>query len=244
LSQGPSPAIVNGVTAVISVGGLTPFTTVDYPDALAAVVFCQGCPWRCRYCHNPGLLGSDATAGLSWDDVVGYLERRRGLLDGVVFSGGEPTVQRHLRRALLQVKELGFLVGLHTAGCYPQRLRAVLPLVDWVGFDIKATRPLYPEVTGVPRSGEAAWRSLELVLGSGVPYEVRTTVHPALTDLRRLDLLVADLWEVGVQNFALQRCRTGNVLDPTLDSSPSPGYLWPQLYSRYRGSFEGFVVRH
>ena len=77
----------------LRIGGLTPLSTTDYPGQLAAAVFCQGCPWRCGYCHNPHLIPATVKQGIDWVEVMRFLERRRGLLDAVVFSGGEPTLQ-------------------------------------------------------------------------------------------------------------------------------------------------------
>ena len=87
----------------LRVGGITPLTTIDFPGKLAAVVFCQGCPWRCGYCHNPGLLDATQPGPLDWDDVLALLRQRHGLLDGVVFSGGEPLAQSGLPDALARV---------------------------------------------------------------------------------------------------------------------------------------------
>lgn len=148
----------------LRVGGLVPLTTIDYPGALAAVIFCQGCPWRCPYCHNPHLLPARGEHMIPWPEVRRFLERRRGLLDGVVFSGGEPTVQPTLASALDQVRGLGFRTGLHTAGPYPQRLAALLPRLDWVALDVKAPLARYDGLTGVPGSGRRLSRSLALVL--------------------------------------------------------------------------------
>src|SRR5689334_15533531 len=113
--------------APLRIGGLTPLSTTDYPGQLAAVVFCQGCPWRCSYCHNPHLLSARAKHALGWDDVAAFLSRRRGLLDAVVFSGGEPLAQAALPDAMRQTKAMGYRIGLHTGGAYPPRLVAVLP---------------------------------------------------------------------------------------------------------------------
>jgi len=200
--------------AQLRVGGLTPFTTIDYPGELAAVVYCQGCPWRCAYCHNRHLVPARGSELIPWAEVLRFLDTRRGLLDAVVFSGGEPTLQSGLRPAMESVRRLGMKVGLHTAGPYPDRLRRVLPLVDWVGLDIKALPQDYPEVTGVPGSGKQAWASLRLLLASGVPYEVRTTPmpgHDRASDLRPLAGLLA---EAGVQGHRIQTCRTTGMLDP------------------------------
>ena len=169
----------------LRVGGFVPFTLTDYPDALAAVVFCQGCPWHCGYCHNPHLIAARGDDEREFARILDWLGTRRGLLDAVVFSGGEPTAQAELADAIAAVHALGFKVGLHTGGANPRRLAAVLPQVDWVGIDVKAPQTEYAEVTGVRDSGIPAFASLDLVLASGIAHEVRTTVHPALTPPRR-----------------------------------------------------------
>ena len=160
----------------LRVGGMTPFTTIDYPGELAAVVFCQGCPWRCRYCQNTGLLEAGAKAQTKWADVSAFLEHRRGLLDAVVFSGGEPTLQSDLNSAVAEARSLGFKVGLHTAGCYPDRLDNLLPDLDWVGLDIKASPEHHRELTGVDRLALQRCRTtslLDVELNSEVPVITR-----------------------------------------------------------------------
>jgi hypothetical protein len=117
--------------ASLRVGGFEPYSSTDYPDALAAVVFCQGCPWRCGYCHNPHLIAAHADEELDFGRILAWLASRRGLLDAVVFSGGEPTAQPGLSAAIDAVRALGFAVGLHTGGAYPRRLAEVLPKIDW-----------------------------------------------------------------------------------------------------------------
>ncbi len=200
----------------LRVGGLTRLTTVDYPGELAAVVFCQGCPWRCRYCHNGHLLASGAGMLIPWAEVRTFLEDRRGLLDAVVFSGGEPTLQPSLGAAMREVRALGFKVGLHTSGAYPSRLKALLPLLDWVGLDIKALPADYPAITGVPSSGERAWESLGSLLASGVALEVRTTPLPGKDRPEDLAALRACLAGLGVREHRVQTCRIDHMLDPTL----------------------------
>lgn len=195
-------------------GGLTPFTTIDFPGRLAAVVFCQGCPWRCSYCHNPHLLTARTTSqklSLSWEAALAWLETRRGLLDGIVFSGGEPLLQRGLPQAALAVRDLGFAVALHTAGPYPKRLERILPLVDWVGFDIKAPFDAYPSVTGA--TGGKARKSLAMLLNSGVNHELRFTLAPAL-DSNAIIRLADELAGLGVQRLVLQIHRKHGQPDP------------------------------
>jgi len=159
---------------VLRVGGLTRLSATDYPGKLAAVVFCQGCAWRCGYCHNPELQPARGAREIPWGDVLAFLERRKGLLDAVVFSGGEPTLQPGLATAMREAKAMGFLVGLHTAGIVPRRLAEVLPLADWVAMDVKAKPDEHERVTRVRGSGARAWRSLELLRASGVARELHT----------------------------------------------------------------------
>ena len=154
-------------------GGLTRLSASDYPDKLAAVVYCQGCPWRCRYCHNGHLQPSTGDL-IPWKDVLQFLAKRRGLLDAVVFSGGEPTLQASLKNSMETVKAMGFLIGLHTAGVVPRGLARVLPLVDWVGMDLKAPFEEHERVTQVRGSGRRARESMDLIAKSGVPHRFHT----------------------------------------------------------------------
>lgn len=192
---------------MLIIGGVTPFTTIDYPGKLAAVVFCQGCPWHCGYCHNQHLLPFGEQGSVSWQKLLQLLEQRRGLLDGVVFSGGEPTMQPSLPQALAEVRQMGFLTGLHTGGSYPERLAACLPHLDWIGMDLKAPFELYEQITGVGGSGIAAERSAELVRMSGVPHQFRTTLDPFLQQEGRLERLLKLVVGWG-EELVLQELRT------------------------------------
>ncbi len=130
-----------------------------------------------------------------------------GLLQAVVFSGGEATLQPALPSAMRRVRELGFKVGLHSAGIKPASFGRALAQCDWVGFDVKALEEEVALITGVSASGQANWRSLELLLESGVDYECRTTVHWNLSDCRRLQRLGERLAGLGVRRFAVQLAR-------------------------------------
>ena len=195
----------------LKVAAITPFTTIDYPGALAAVVFVQGCPWQCRYCQNDWMQSRAFAGGLrheSWQAVTQLLARRRGLLDAVVFSGGEPTMDPALAAAVREVGvRFGMQVGLHTGGAYPRRLKAVLPGVSWVGLDVKAppaNPALYDAVTGRPGSGAAFLQSFEEVLASGVAFEARTTAHPEHLTPEAILETAEWLAARGVTNYALQ----------------------------------------
>ena len=224
------------------VGGVTPFSTIDYPGELSAVVFCQGCPWRCGYCQNGHLLRRRALEPVPWDDVLNFLEQRRGLLGGVVFSGGEPTLQRGLAEAIHQIRALGFKVGLHTAGAYPRRLADLLVCLDWVALDIKAPLALYDSVTGIPGSGARAWQSAGSVIASGINHEFRTTVHPDILPPAALRQIVRELRALGAKRYRLQRCVLENCQEPMLRTADHCCDL-SSLGELIEGAFEDFSVR-
>ncbi|MDC7696856.1 anaerobic ribonucleoside-triphosphate reductase activating protein [Vogesella indigofera] len=223
------------------IGGWQPFSACDWPGKLAAVVFLAGCPWRCGYCHNPGLL-QRRHGQTSWPQLREQLLRRRGLLDGVVFSGGEPLSDPALPALLAEVRALGFATGLHSGGSHPQRLAAVLPLLDWVGLDIKSLPAQYPAITAVAGSGERAAASLALLQASGVTYECRSTIHPALHDDSTLTQLAAWLAQRGVRHYAWQLLRPGPQL-PQPFSPIAAGWPAPALQAAVAGHFAHFEVR-
>jgi pyruvate formate lyase activating enzyme len=192
----------------LAIAGFVPFSSIDWPTRLAATVFLQGCPWNCAYCQNPELIDPLFAGTVAWRTVRETLERRVGLLDGVVFSGGEPLRQAAVLDAVADVREMGFLAAVHTAGSYPARLAALLPALAWVGLDIKAPPRLYGAVTGVEASGARAWESLDLVVESGIDYEVRVTVDPTVLGLADVEEIVEELKQRGARMPVLQEVRS------------------------------------
>jgi pyruvate formate lyase activating enzyme len=140
----------------------------------------------------------------SWQEVKNFLVSRRHALEGVVFTGGEPILQKALIGAMQEVRELGFQTALHTAGTAPERLEKILPLVDWVGFDVKTVFEDYQTVTGVQGMGEKARNGLEMLLASGADYEVRTTVDPELIPAEKLIEVAKTISAMGVKTYRLQ----------------------------------------
>lgn len=244
LAQEERPDLHEG-PRVPKLGGFVPFSSCDWPGKLTCVVFVSGCPWRCHYCHNPHLQTRSKHAGEpAWDNVLAWLESRRGLLDGVVICGGEPLAEPRLPEMLMQVKAKGFGVALHTGGGYPTRLKDCLPWVDWVGFDVKAPFPEYQRITRIKGSGDAAMQSLQAVIDSGVAFECRTTAHPDL-------LSDADLLEIGcilaavkVEHYAVQKFRTHGCNDAALLAEPlAPGYPAAATLATLQSSFTHFTLR-
>ena len=188
--------------------GLQKLSMVDYPGKLAATVFTGGCNLRCPFCHNALLvtrLGESPT--LSEDEVLRFLSSRKGLLDAMVLSGGEPLMHLDAVDFLEKVRKMGFLIKVDTNGCYPDALNTILErgLVDYVAMDIKNRPEKYAETVGVPGfSMDTIEKSLNLLRSSGVPYELRTTVvrqfhTPA--DLEAIGKWLADAPAYYIQNF-------------------------------------------
>jgi anaerobic ribonucleoside-triphosphate reductase activating protein len=209
---------------------------------MAAVLFTQGCPLRCRYCHNPHLQPHSGKPARDWSATLAWLARRVGLLDAVVISGGEPLMQPGLAAALAEIRGLGFATGLHSAGALPRHLAQVLPLLDWIGLDIKAPFARYANITNRGSSGARAQASLDHVLASGLPCEVRTTVHTDLLDATDLTEIANDLRARGVRHWVLQRFRAVGCADngllarkdrPTLDAMlPALRQIIPDIVVR------------
>ncbi len=191
---------------VLQIGGITPFTTIDFPGKLAAVIFCQGCPWHCQYCHNPHLLPANTNGKYLWEDILSWLETRRGLLEGIVFSGGEPLLQKQLPEAIEQIHGKGFDVALHTSGVYPERLQKILPLTEWIGLDIKAPFDEYAVITG-GGDGKRARESLRLILESKKAHELRCTLDPIFFTPQKAEKMARQLTELGANHLVLQSCR-------------------------------------
>lgn len=193
------------MTRDVQIGGLVPFTTIDYPGKLSAVLFLVGCPLRCVYCSNPQFL--DVGEG-EYDPgkLFDWLKSRVGKLEAIVFSGGEALMQGDVVIDYMRkVKGLGFFIGLHTNGFYPEMLRRAAEVVDWIGLDYKATRNKYAELTGQSIAFENMIQSLNIWMKTGKDFEVRITCDPRF--ISKLDLLeiAKDLHDRDVKKFAVQK---------------------------------------
>ena len=161
------------------IGGLQKFSLIDYPDKMAAIVFTQGCNFRCPYCHNRELvLPEEFKEPIPLEEVMGFLKNRRGYLEGVVITGGEPTEQEDLITFINSVKELGYLIKLDTNGSRPHVIREIVQLrsVDYIAMDVKTSPEKYSKAIGVEFSVEKIKESVELIKNSGIQHEFRTTV--------------------------------------------------------------------
>lgn len=152
-------------------------------------------------------------------------------------------MQPGLERALRETREIGFKTGLHTGGGYPSQLEKILPLLDWVGMDIKASFADYARITGVPGSGEKALASTQMLLESGVACEFRTTVHPQMFTQDSLLLLAEELAAMGAEHYVLQEFRPQGCVDDALNTYAGPSILDDDFCSRIGAMFRSFAVR-
>lgn len=189
----------------IQIGGLVPFTTIDYPGKLSAVLFLVGCPLRCAYCSNPHLL-SVGNGEYDPERMLEWLKSRIGKLEAVVFSGGEALMQGPvLLKYMKQVRDLGFCIGLHTNGFYPNLLSDATDLIDWIGLDFKATREKYFDLTGQNIAYDNMIKSLDIWRGTGKPFEVRITCDPRFINKNDLIEIADILKQRDVANVAIQK---------------------------------------
>lgn len=202
----------------MQIGGLVKLSLVDYPGKPSAVIFTQGCNFRCSYCHNRELvIPACFQSTIPQHEIMRFLEKRQGFLSGVVVSGGEPTLQKGLLDFLQTVKCLGYSVKLDTNGSRPDVLKAAIAekLVDFVAMDVKAPLESYSKIAGVSVDSTLIEQSIGIIRDSGVDYQFRTTlVRPLLgfDDIPKLFSLVH-----GVKSYVLQNFRPcESILDPVL----------------------------
>lgn len=161
---------------------IEPFSMVDYPGHIVATVFFGGCNFHCGYCHNPALveMKSKEKSQTSPSDIVDFLKTRKGLLDGICITGGEPLLSGDLLPLVREIKELGlgFKIKLDTNGSILNKLQKAAPYLDYIAMDIKATAEKYDELTGLANSWEKVSRTIDWIKKCGIPYEFRTTVLP------------------------------------------------------------------
>jgi len=197
------------------IGGLQKVSLIDYPGLISAVVFTQGCNFRCPYCHNPELVDPYKFGKVLLEkDIFTFLDRRVGKLDGVVITGGEPTVQKDLADFIKKIKSIGYLVKLDTNGFFPDVVESLLAgkLIDYIAMDIKAPIGSYQRVAGISsfNSQKTIERSIKLIMDAPIDYEFRTTVVKSI--LSAEDLYKIAKMITGARLYALQRFKPTKVL--------------------------------
>lgn len=200
----------------MTIGGLHKLSLSDYPGHSAAVVFTQGCDYRCPFCHNGGLIAAQGDLRIDEAEVLAFLKQRAGLLDAVVVSGGEPTLQPDLAQFLGKARQLGLKTAIETNGSRPDVVAELLRqgLLDFAAMDIKAPPDKYPLLAGVPASSDDPLRSAALVAESKVAHQFRTTWVRALLSAEDIET-IRGILPAG-SDYRVQEFRTQNALDPSL----------------------------
>lgn len=209
----------------MNIKGLFKTSLVDYPGKVTAVVFTGGCNLRCGYCHNPDLAAnSDELEKIDDEEVFSFLNKRRGLLDAVTVSGGEPTLDRGLFDFLRRVRSMGFLVKLDTNGFSPSVVEQCISegLLDYVAVDLKTSPAKYPVLTKRDLDFSDIVSTLDIIRSSGIDYETRTTCVPGFVTIE--DIKLAGEAVGRVKNWYLQQfVNTHTLIDPEAEKlSPYP----------------------
>ncbi|MCX6766021.1 MAG: anaerobic ribonucleoside-triphosphate reductase activating protein [Candidatus Moranbacteria bacterium] len=200
------------------IGGYQKLTLIDYPGKLAATVFTVGCNFRCPFCHNPELISNIKyqISKIPEKEFFDFLKKRKGKLEGVCITGGEPTLQPDLIKFIKKIKRQGYLVKLDTNGSRPDVLKKIIDgkLVDFIAMDIKNYLGRYDETCGVKADKERVKLSVDLIKNSRIDYEFRTTAVPGLH--KEKDFNDIAQWLAGAKTYYLQEYREIKILDPAL----------------------------
>ena len=186
--------------------GLQKMTLLDFPGRVACTVFFGGCDMRCPFCHNAELLDGTAPAVMDDEELLAFLRKRQGLLDGVAFTGGEPLLQKDLPELAEKIRDLGYPVKLDTNGLHPDRLGKMIAggLVQYVAMDIKNSPERYAETAGLPNLDLAPIReSVSILINGKTDYEFRTTAVAELHDTRSFEQI--GKWIRGAKRYYLQK---------------------------------------
>lgn len=196
----------------MKIKGLQKQTLIDYPGKIACTIFTFGCNFRCSYCHNPELIEDDGRPEIKQEEIIDFLKKRKGFLDGVCITGGEPTLNKELPDFISKIKKLGFMVKLDTNGSNPEMLKELIDrkLLDYVAMDIKAPLEYYDKITNVKVNRDDIQKSVNLIRRLK-DYEFRITVVPGLFDNDSAKLIGE--WLKGSKRFYIQQFRGIKTLD-------------------------------
>jgi pyruvate formate lyase activating enzyme len=203
----------------MKIGGIQKTSLLDYPDTISAIIWTIGCNFRCPFCYNKDLVfGKVAT--ISEEEVLSFLEKRKGMLEGLVISGGEPLLQDDIVSFTEKVKKMGYLVKIDTNGMYPEMLKKLIDkkLVDYIAMDLKAPKNKYENLSGVKTDIKKIENSIEIIRNSSINYEFKTTFAPDL--LTREDIVEIAKWLKGSKRFYLQQFNNeANLISSKLQNS-------------------------
>jgi pyruvate formate lyase activating enzyme len=210
----------------MKIGGFQKTSLLDYPDRISAIVWTSGCNFRCPFCYNTALALGKGNV-FPEDEILSFLSKRKGLVEGVVVTGGEPFMQEDLPVFLTKIKSLGFLVKVDTNGAYPEKLKALIEsqLVDYIAMDVKAPKEKYSQLAGVPVDVSRINASIDLIKQKAPQYEFRTTFVPTL--LVKEDIVEIGRWLQGADRYYLQQFKK---MTPVLSKNLNQVVPYPREY--------------
>ncbi len=200
---------------MMKIGGLQKFSLIDYPEKICAIVFTQGCNFRCPYCHNPELANPDLYEDcIPEEEIFSFLEKRKGKLDAVSITGGEPTLQPDLIDSIKKIKAMGYFVKIDTNGSHPETLKKLIEdkLIDYVAMDVKAPLEKYRKITRSKTNPDLIKQSIDLIKKSNIPHEFRTTV--VKSQLNENDLITIGKLVKNAELYVLQKFVPSKTMDP------------------------------
>jgi pyruvate formate lyase activating enzyme len=201
----------------MKIGGLQKVSLIDYPGLISAIIFSQGCNFKCSYCHNPELVNPSLFQRcIKEKNLMEFLNTRKGKLDAVVITGGEPTIHDDLAPFIKKIKKIKFAVKLDTNGSNPQVIKNLLDekLLDFIAMDIKAPLEKYKNIIKMPVNADSIKESIRLILKAKIPYEFRTTI--VQSQLEEKDILQIAKLIFGAKSYALQKFVPAKTLDKKL----------------------------
>jgi pyruvate formate lyase activating enzyme len=223
------------------IGGFQKVSLIDYPGQISAVVYTQGCNFRCPYCHNPDLVNPLLYKAIEApESILSFLDMRRGKLDAVTLTGGEPTLQGDLRAFARDVRKMGYLVKLDTNGTLPETLKDLIETgeIDYVAMDIKAPLEKYSIVTRAPVEPGKIRKSIDIIMSSNIEYEFRTTIVPSLITQIDLQAIAQDIRNA--RCYVLQRFVSTNLLDTAFVGQKT---FTPDEMKDMKGDLEKYLPR-
>jgi pyruvate formate lyase activating enzyme len=229
----------------MKIGGLQKVSLIDYPGLICATIFLQGCNFKCPYCHNPELVDPKLfQLCIKENEVLDFLNTRKGKLDAVTITGGEPTIQDGLAPFIKQIKKIKFAVKLDTNGSQPQVIKTLLDekLLDFIAMDIKAPLEKYKSVVKVPINSDSIKESIKLILKTKIPHEFRTTVVESQLeekDIQQIAKLIS-----GAKSYVLQKFVPVKVLEKKfLKEKPYPDEKFQEIKKYLENKIHSVLIR-
>jgi len=211
----------------MKIGGLQKTSLLDYPDCISTIIWTIGCNFRCPFCYNKNLALGKNTEIYSEEEIFSFLNKRKGLLEAVVITGGEPLLQEDIVVFANKIKKLGYLLKIDTNGCYPEKLQELLnkKLVDYIAMDVKAPKQKYEQLTDTKTDLTKIEKSIKIIKTDAPDYEFRTTFVPQL--LKKEDIIEIAKWLNGAKNYYLQQFRKN---PPLLSTKFNDVMQYPKEY--------------